>query len=464
MRLGFGIIQEQTQKLIMTPELRQAITILQLSAVELTQFIEEQMLENPLLEITEETTEKYESSEDENTGVKEESIDPDWKEYFQDKSDSGFNSRELERREALKYENFVSQTATLQEHLLFQFNLTISDPIQRIIGEFIIGNIDDAGYLQETVEALAERFAINEGQIEEVLKLIQSLEPPGVGARNLKECLIIQIEHLGITNPIVREVITNYLGDLAEGRLQKIAQKVSATLKEVQDAIDIIKTLDPKPGRRFGSSQDVRYVSPDVVIERVEGEYIVLVNDVNTPRLNINSAYREILNRDHTSDPETRKFVEGKLNSASWLIKSIEQRRLTLYKVARTIADLQKDFLDHGIKELKPLNLKQVAELVGLHESTISRATANKYIQTPQGTIEFKFFFAHSVNSSSNSSSESVKRMLKEMVSLENTAKPLSDQKLAKMLEAKGIEISRRTVAKYREEMGIPATNKRKRY
>lgn len=465
MRLGFELVQQQTQKLIMTPELRQAITILQLSAIDLSQFIEEQMLENPLLEVLEEPVDKSEPTDESIAEqVKEDRYDFDWHDYFLAKGDLGNQKRQKEQGEEYSFENFLFQSSTLQEQLLSQFNMVVSNKFDLIIGQFLIGNLDEHGYFRDSLNNTAEAFNTTIEDVERVLKIIQTLEPPGVGARDLKECLLIQVEQLNIENELLKIIIEQHLDDLAEGKLQRIAASTAATLLEVQRATDILKTLNPKPGLHFGNPNDVRYVTPDVILERVEGEYIVLVNDTSVPRLNVSHAYRDILSKG--ADAETKKFIEGKLNSAFWLIKSIEQRRLTLYKVARAIVDFQRDFLENGIKALKPLNLKQVAEQVGLHESTVSRATANKYIQTPQGTVEFKFFFASGISSheEGGTSSGSIKKILKDLIIQEDAQKPLSDQKLANVLQNQGIEISRRTVAKYRDEMGILPTTKRKRY
>lgn len=467
MRLGFGLSLEQTQKLIMTPELRQAITILQLSAMELAEYIEQELLENPVLERKEEA-EKGEPEETtpQESREQEDKFDIDWQEYFQDRSDLGYTQREHGgEAEQFGFENFLSQAPSLQETLLTQLSLTNLSKAERKIGEYIIGNIDEHGYLTCTLEEIYTGLNVQPEEAEKVLNVIQTFDPPGVGARNLVECLLLQVDSLNIENKFLRTLIKRYLPDLAEGRLQKIAKDLDATVQDIQEAADILKTLDPKPGRKFGNPHDVRYVIPDVVVERVEGQYIVLVNDTSAPRLGINSAYRSVL-YGAQADEETKKFVESKLNSASWLIKSIEQRRLTLYKVANCLVELQRDFLEHGIRHLKPLNLRQVAEIVGMHESTISRATSNKYIQTPQGVFEMKYFFSSGVDDATGTmvSSQSIKRMIRDLIEAEDPKKPLSDQRIGDILISKGLNISRRTVAKYRDEMGIQAAGKRRRY
>lgn len=472
MRMGYGLNVEQTQKLIMTPELRQAITVLQLSSLELEMYIDQQLQENPLLELREEG-ERNEANEFEQGETKEKKEEPekeydvDWQEYFQDSSDLGFpkTERNTEHSE-FTYENFLSLAPTLVEHLMFQLNLSSCSEKIRKIAEYLIGNIDEHGYLQASLEDCGNRLGITLSEAEEALKLVQTFDPPGVGARTLQECLLIQVDQLGVNNNLLRQVIENHLMDLAKGKLGRMAQMLGVTVQEIQRLADFIKTLDPKPGRNFSSSNDTRYIVPDIVLEKVEGEYVILVNDSAVPRLTINSTYRAVLYQDKNADPKTRRFVETKLNAAAWLIRSIEQRRLTLYKVASCLVELQKEFLDYGVKYLKPLNLKRVADLVGLHESTVSRATSNKYIQTPQGVFEMKYFFSSGLNNSAGTmtSAESIKKMLQEIVASEDAKSPYNDQKIAEIFKQRGIKISRRTVAKYRDELGIAPIRKRKRY
>ncbi|HEX3030933.1 MAG TPA: RNA polymerase factor sigma-54 [Bacillota bacterium] len=457
MRLGFGLSLEQSQKLIMTPELRQAITILQFSAMELAEYIEKELLENPCLE-------KQEEHDKDKSDIDKSDID--WQEYFRDNSDSGYLNREVNRdAEQFGYENYLSQAPSLQEVLLTQLSLTKLPRNQVPVAEYIIGNIDEHGYLTCTIEEISEQLGISPELAEQVLQLVQGFDPPGVGARDLVECLLLQADSLNLENKLLRTIIKDHLIDVADGKLQKIAKDLGACVRDIQEAADILKTLDPKPGRKYGNPHDVRYVIPDVVVEKVESQYVVLVNDTSVPRLGLNTTYRKVLSGSG-ADEETKKFVEGKLNSASWLIKSIEQRRLTLYKVANCLVDLQKDFLDRGIRHLKPLTLKQVAEIVGVHESTVSRATSNKYIQTPQGVFEMKYFFSSGVDDESGTmvSSQSIKREIRDIVEAEDAKKPLSDQRIADMLNAKGLSISRRTVAKYRDELGIQSASKRRRY
>ncbi|NYE57317.1 RNA polymerase factor sigma-54 [Carboxydothermus ferrireducens] len=458
MPMDFGLNLEQTQKLVLTPELKQAITILQLNTLELVSFIEQQVETNPLLEI-----EICEDKEENELGENEEYQElREIAEYFADSSDLGMGLRQ-EDEERKGFEP-ASSESSLWEHLYLQLHLLNLPQLDNKIGEFIIGNIDENGYLTCPVEEISERLKVEEEEVVRVLKIIQTFDPPGVGARGLLECLLIQAEQKNILTPLLKEIISSYLPDLAQSKYLKVANRLGVTVEEVYQAMDIIKSLDPKPGRNFATLKEVRYVVPDITVEKVESEYIILVNDSLLPRLNINKIYQNIL-KQKDYDEKTKKYVEKKLNQALWLIKSIEQRRFTLYRVARFIVDYQREFLEYGLKYLKPLTLKQVAKALNLHESTISRACANKYMATPRGTFEMKYFFASALESGQGgfSSSTSIKAQIKELIARENPQEPLSDQKIADILSQRGVKISRRTVAKYREEMGILAAAKRRK-
>lgn len=470
MRLGYSLNIEQSQKLIMTPELRQSITVLQLSSLELSLYIEQQLQENPLLEVRDEDTEKNNELVDKDklteAGEEKKEYDMDWELYFQDSSDLGLARPERRRESEYSYENYITQAPTLSDHLFSQLFLSPLTDRDRSIAEYLIGNMDDKGYIRVSLEEVAARLNVCEEEAARVLSLIQSFDPAGVGARDLEECLMIQYKFLGMKNEIVKAIIENYLADLAKGKISRIAHDLGAAVQSVQQAADILKTLDPKPGRNFSNPNINRYIIPDIVLEKVEGEYVILVNDVIAPRLMINSTYRSVLSKEKGCDPQTRRYVESRLNAAIWLIRSIEQRRLTLYKVAECLVEMQRDFLDNGIKCLKPLNLKMVAEKVSLHESTISRATSNKYIQTPQGVFEMRHFFSTGLNNAAGTttSSECIKKTIQELIAGEDSELPLNDQKISETFKQKGIKISRRTVAKYRDELNIPAIGKRKRY
>ena len=458
MRMDYGLKLELNQKLVMTPQLRQAIAILQLSSLELAEMVEQELLENPVLE-----TEEKPAAEPVQEDAADERIKEyfDWADYFDDGTDTGYSPRSDDDKPS--FTAFVSAAATLQEHLEFQLHLTLLDDAAQAVGRYLIGCIDDNGYLCGTVAEAATSLGISEQTVTGVLKVLQTFDPPGVAARDLRECLLIQAEQKEITDPLVLAIIDRYLDEVGAGHYKIIADKLGCTPHDVQEAVDFIRTLDPKPGRAFDGGEQPCYIIPDVTIERVLNNYIIIINDHNVPHLTINPYYRRIV-RD--ADSEAKKFVEGRINSAIWLIKSIEQRRRTLYNVVETIIDLQRDFFDHGPKMLRPLTMKRVADRLGIHESTVSRAIANKYADTPHGLFSLRAFFSAGLQSADGEalSAATVKRQIKELVSGEDSTQPLSDQALTEILAGRGVTVSRRTVAKYREELGIQASSKRKRY
>ncbi|MEA4926434.1 MAG: RNA polymerase factor sigma-54 [Syntrophomonadaceae bacterium] len=464
MRLTNDIFLEQQQKLVMTPELRLAIAILQMSTLELEEYTQRELEENPLLE----ERESEDSLPDNSGSEKDNETDAfngteEWIEYFNDR-DIGMPSGEATHK---TFDNFLTERPSLYEHLQFQLNLACKSPEDLLVGQYIIGNIDSHGYLCVEPEEIAAATGASCDIIEKVTTLVQSFHPHGVGARNLKECLLIQLKYYGRQNTLAEVIIANHLRDLAAGRIVKIAQHLETTVQRVQEACDLIRTLDPKPGLQYSEVDEVKYIIPDAIVEKVDGEYVVVLNDNASPRLVINQLYETMLRKQGIFTPEARKYLEEKMGSAIWLIRSIEQRRRTLDKVIRCIVDIQRDFFEKGIKYLKPLNLKQVADLVEVHESTVSRATSKKYIQTPKGLFELKYFFSTGVKSEegvSKISAKSIKSRLEEIITNEDSNNPLSDQHIVEILSDQGIKISRRTVAKYRQEMGISSTSVRKRY
>ncbi|MBS4032803.1 MAG: RNA polymerase factor sigma-54 [Clostridiales bacterium] len=465
MRISFNLKLEQTQKLIMTPELQQAINLLQLSSMELHAFVQDELLNNPVLEIDEgeeaerKTEEASDKSEHEKDAI-------DWDEYLKDQGHEPLPSINFRQTDdAPPYDHYLSKEPSLQEHLLFQLGLCSLTQTEKRIGEFLIGNLDQNGYLKEEISEFAILLGADPGEINAVLEIIQKFDPTGVGARNLKECLLLQLQERKNIHPLAKKIINEYLSDVADNKFKKIAAELRVDAAAIQEAVDFIRTLDPKPGRLIGDIRDVRYVVPDVTIEKVSGEYVVLVNEHATPRLTVNSYYRSLLCKED-GESGTNTFIKGRLDSALWLLRSIEQRRLTLFRVTECIVEMQHGFFEEGIKHLKPMTLRQVADEVGVHESTVSRATSNKYAQTPRGLFPLKFFFASGVEDfhGASVSSQSVKSHLKELIDAENAFRPLSDQKLMELLAKRGIVVSRRTVAKYREELNIPSSNKRKRH
>lgn len=464
MRMEFGLKLDISQKLVMTPQLCQAIAVLQLSSLELAEMVEKELLENPVLEM-EEAAEPDAAGEQSQIAPAEKPADTkleeyiEWDSYF---NDGVYNGEVAAAEERRSFEGVAGGVISLREHLELQMHLTAPNEPAEKIGRYLIGCLDDNGYLTVSVDDAAKSLRVSATAVEAMLMLLQSFDPPGVGARDLKECLTLQLRYRGVDDPLINGIVDSHLQDVADGRLRHIADQLKSTPREVQQAVDFIRTLDPKPGSAFGGGHSA-YVTPDITIERVNGTYVVLVNDTQVPRLTINPYYRRVM-RD--IDSETKKFVEGRLNAAVWLIKSIEQRRRTLYNVAEAIVDLQRGFFDHGLKHLRPLTMKTVADRIGIHESTVSRATANKYAATPHGLFSLRTFFTSGVSCSDGAalSASTVKQAIRELISAERSDQPLSDQAIAEELGRSGTSISRRTVTKYREELGIAASSKRKRY
>lgn len=458
MRLSYDLTLEQSQKLIMTPELRQAIELLQFNSLELKEYITNEMEQNPMLESL------GSSEEFENLDKYTNDNDIDWKEYLDKYDDISYRPQVDKNIKEYNYESFVSYEPTLKEHLMSQLSLISLDNKEHKIGEYIIQNIDESGYLNISTDEIAKFMKCRMEDVEVILDIIQTFEPAGVGARDLRECLLIQVMNKKDATSYIITIIDDYLEDLGYNRIQKIAKELNLELGEVQEACDYIKRLEPKPGRAFrGSSEDVRYITPDAEIQLIDGELVVILNDVTGPRLNINNYYRELMKSG--GDKNTIDFLNEKFNSAMWVIRSIEQRRNTIKKVIESIVKFQKDFFIEGERALKPLTLKDIADDIEMHESTISRATNGKYVQTPRGVFELKYFFSTGIlGNEGDISSTSIKVTLKDVVDSEDPKKPYSDQKISELLKEQGINISRRTVAKYRDELGIPSSSMRRRY
>ncbi|WP_409227890.1 RNA polymerase factor sigma-54 [Gudongella sp. SC589] len=456
LRLNYDLTLEQSQKLIMTPELRQAIQLLQYTSLELNSYLKREMEENPLLEL-EGPSDDAHSMET----VKEEK-DIDWKEFLESYDDISYRSEVDRNRKEYSFENFVSYTPSLKDYLIEQLNMISLDAAEYRIADYIIQNINSNGYLDSTTSEISSQLRVSEEEVEAVLTVIQSFEPYGVGARSLKECLLIQVKDE--KDFLLKRVINDHLEDIASNKIALIAKELDITIQKAQEYVDFIKCLEPKPGRTFrGDGDDTRYITPDASIEEIDGEFVIFINDVTGPRLNINQYYKSLLK--DGGDVETTEFLQEKLNSAMWLIKSIEQRRQTLYKVVESILKYQKEFLIHGEKRLVPLTLKDVAEDIEMHESTISRATSGKYVQTPRGVFELKYFFTTGLSGKSGEvSATSVKSIIKGIIDGEDQKKPLSDQVISNLLKERGMEVSRRTVAKYRDELKIPSSSRRRRF
>ncbi|HUL00368.1 MAG TPA: RNA polymerase factor sigma-54 [Nitrospirota bacterium] len=477
------------QKLIMTPQLQQAIKLLQLSRLELVQSVSQELVENPVLEeMSPETAEEVASEDDTNAPETQDSppvstenatqpqgeeelksdleLGPQWDDYINELSDGrDYGSSEADNQELPSYDQTLTRLPSLSEHLLWQLHLSTSDPELVKGGEWIIGNLDDDGYLRATIDEVAQQSGLPLRDMARALTLIQSFDPMGVGARDLQECLMIQIKQLDLHGTIVEKIIQGHLTDLEKRRYSNIAKVLNVTTQEVLEASQfIINELEPKPGRPFLAS-DTSYMVPDVYVVKIEDHYTIQLNDEGLPRVRINPYYKKLLHRTEGIDKVTKEYVEERLRSAQWLIKGMEQRNKTIYRVAESIVKFQQDFFDQGITHLKPMVLKNVAEDIGMHESTISRVTTNKFMHTPQGIFPMKYFFTTGflVGTGTEVSSLTVKDVILKLIKEEDAVTPLKDQQIVDTLKSQGIDIARRTVAKYREELRIPPTSVRKR-
>jgi RNA polymerase sigma-54 factor len=480
-----------SQKLIMTPQLQQAIKLLQLSRLELVQSVAQELTENPVLEeLSLESSEDVPEGENESAaeapaaaealpetppeqeGTQELKSDlelgPQWDEYLNEMGDGrDYGSAEADDKELPSYDQTLTRLPSLSDHLRWQLHLSTSAPAIVRGGEWIIGNLDDDGYLRASLDELSQQSGIAYRDMERALDLIQGFDPLGVGARDLRECLLIQARQLDLGGSLVEKIILDHLPDLEKRKYPQIAKALAVTPQEVMEASQvIIHELEPKPGRPYLTSE-TNYVTPDVYVIKVEDRYVVQLNDEGLPRVRINPYYRKLLSSKDSVDKVTKEYIEERLRSAQWLIKGMEQRSKTIYKVAESIVKFQGEFLDSGISQLKPMVLKNVAEDIGMHESTISRVTTNKYMHTPQGIFPMKFFFTTGFTVGAGSGTEisslTVKDVIQKMIKEEDPAAPLKDQQIVDALKAKGIDIARRTVAKYREELRIPPTSVRRR-
>src|SRR5438094_97578 len=366
-----------------------------------------------------------------------------------------------EDREDLPFENMVRSVSSLTDHLDEQLRYASDDPLVRRIGTEIIGNLDEDGYLRASDEEIAQRCQTAVEEVRKVVALVQAFDPPGVAARSIQECLLIQLKADPNPDPVSVEIVEEHFEDLSRRRYPDIARALKLPLDRIMESVEEIMGLEPKPGRRFGGN-DSRYIVPDVVVHKMGSEYVVVLNEDGIPRLRVNSLYRSLLR--NSADGEARQYVDQKLRSALWLIKSVDQRQRTLRKVTQSIVKFQREFLDKGLPYLRPLSLRDVGEDIGMHESTISRVTTNKYVETPQGLFELKFFFHSGIASGDGEmvSSVSVKKMIQDILAAEDPAKPQSDQEVAQALQKRGLTIARRTVAKYREELGILPSHQRR--
>ena len=470
-----------TQQLVMTPQLQQAIKLLQLSRLELVEEINQELEENPVLEISQIDDEPDDDSRRSNSDeevannreeftqveVKEKMRDEiDWENYLGEYSSSPSMPNMSEAPvEAASFENFISAKTTLTEHLTWQLGLIDLTPIQQRLGIIIVGNLNSDGYLKADIEEIAESESVSLEEVEQVLRRIQELDPIGIAARDLKECLLLQLRYLEQGDSLAAKMVENHLPELEVKNYTKISRQLKVPVEAVFAAERVILSLEPRPGRQYGG-EDTQYVSPDVHVIKVGDEYVIVLNEDGLPRLKVSQYYRDMITNVGDNVYQAKDYIQGKLRAAQWLIRSIHQRQRTIYRVTESIFKFQREFLDRGVEYLKPLVLRDVADDVGLHESTISRVTTNKYVHTPQGLFELKFFFDSPINRFHGESlaSESVKKRIKQIIGAEDPMKPLSDQRIVEILKGADIDIARRTVAKYREMMGISSSNKRKKY
>jgi RNA polymerase sigma-54 factor len=466
-----------TQQLVMTPQLQQAIKLLQLSRLELLETIHQELETNPLLE--DQQAEGFDSDEGgaEDTAepqadeplqeveiVDKERSDFDWESYLDEYNVSTPVLTERDNSQEMPaYDLRLTRKTSLDEHLMWQLRLSNVTEEEKEIGAIIIGNLNQDGYLDATLEEIAQMAGATLEQVEKVLAQIQHFDPVGIAARDLKECLLIQAGQLALADDLVAQIIAHHLHYLENKNYLGLVKALKRKPEEVKEAIDVILTLDPRPGKHF-YEEEVQYISPDIFITKVDDEFVILLNEDGMPKLRVSSYYKEALSGELNLPSETKEYIQGKLRSAAWLIKSIHQRQRTIYKVSQSIVNFQRDFFEKGVACLRPMVLRDVAEDVGMHESTISRVTTNKYMHTPQGIFELKYFFNNSINSFVGEpvASESVKERIRRIIQEEDPTKPYSDSEIVEMLEKENINIARRTIAKYREMLNILPSNKRR--
>ncbi|MGG7177976.1 RNA polymerase factor sigma-54 [Clostridium paraputrificum] len=458
MRLDYTYNLTQEQKLILTQEMQLSIKVLQLSVNDLREYINTEFSENPILDIKEDITNTATDSNKE--------LDKyNYKEMIKylEFDNYGAQSYGTYEDEVSPF-NFISEKKSLKEFLHEQLMEVEEDIFLKKIADYIIESLDNRGYLEISVEEIASELNIEEKLVEEALEVVQDLEPYGIGARNLKECLKLQLINLGLIDDNLEKIVEEHLTDIADSKYSNIAKKIGISPREAQRYGDVIKKLEPKPSRGFYTGEDVKFIIPDAEVRSIQGETFIIMNDKMVPRLSINSAYKKVINNGENT--ETSDYVKEKLDKAMFLIKSIEQRRSTLYNVLEKVVDKQKDFFEKGINYLKPMTLKEIAETIDMHESTVSRAIKDKYILTSFGTIKIKDLFATGISTKANEEDIAVvhiKNKIKYLIDNEDKKKPLSDQYICDELNKGNVNISRRTVAKYREELGIKASSKRKR-
>ena len=490
MALDLRLSQKQTQVMVMTPQLQQAIKLLQLGQMELVEEINQEMLENPMLELApppdsaeaasrdsvsdpeyDQTPESERRESDEfadSAGSSEETVreEFDWENYLGEYSSAPSTSLNVgsheSPEEAPSFESFVAAKTSLSEYLSWQWRFAANDERDLVLGSAVIGNLNDDGYLMSSDEELAAETGATPEDIAGVVSRVQELDPPGVAAHDLPECLLIQLQRLDLADSLAAAICRHHLHLVEKKDMPGLCRALKAGKEEVAAAIEAIRSLEPRPGRAYTTTDSV-YVTPDVYINKIGDEYVISLNEDGMPKLRLSKEYRLLLTNKE-AEGETKKYLNEKLRGAAFLIRSIHQRQRTIYRVTEAIFKVQKDFLDYGVEHLKPLVLRDIAEELGFHESTISRVTTNKYVYTPQGLFELKYFFDSPINRFQGEAlaSESVKNRIKQIIAAEDPKKPLSDQRIVEILRGSNIDIARRTVAKYREMLGVGSSSERR--
>ncbi len=468
--------QKQVQKLILAPALQQAIKLLPLTNLELIEIIDAELSQNPMLEIEEETaekkTEETEGGEDTKTDAGDETLidskdredDQEIEAYFQQYFDEGFRSFSYEKKETVALENIVSKSVTLWDHLDWQANLTFFSEADKEIATYIIGNVNEEGFLTISLQEIASATGASEERIEKVREKIKKFDPVGVGSFSVSEALLAQMDYFEIEDKITRLIVSQHLHLLEKSDFIQVARELGISLEEVKPHIDVIKSLDPTPGRKY-SQEKTTYVVPDILVTKEGDDLKIALNDEGLPRLKVNSFYRKMISRASKENPEAYQYLKDKMKKAFWFLRSLDQRDQTIHKVARYIVDKQKDFIERGIEYIKPLTLIELAQEIGVHESTVGRVVANKYIMTPRGVFSLKYFFHKSLSGDFGEevSSLRVKERIKKLVENEDRKNPLSDIEIENILARENFRIARRTVAKYRKQLKIPPSHIRKR-